>query len=69
MGVCVCAGQKEYERQCGQIWRNFTSLAKSICPFLEGLFIIWPNFDPTLAKFVYDIGQIFTVASCQILKK
>ena len=38
--------------QCDQIWQNIATLAAflNLCQIVEGLFSVWQNFEPTLAK-------------------
>ena len=54
--------------QCDQIWRKFATLAKvkKSLANVDGLFLIWPNAEPTLA--ISDInGLIFIIANCKII--
>ena len=55
---------KHLPYQCDQIWRILKPLAKSGKDF-KHLFGIWHNFEPTLAKFLYAVVQIFILVNGQ----
>ena len=52
-------------RSVDQIWRNFAIMAKFSKSWanFEGLFTIWENFGPTLAKLCKPLGK-FSLSEC-----
>ena len=49
----------EARHQCDQIWRNFAQGAnfQNLKQTLEGIFSVWLNFEPTLAKLLWILGR------------
>ena len=47
---------------------HFGKNINKLCEFFEGLFVSWPNIEPTL-EFLNTIVQIFVAVNGQILNK
>ena len=57
-------------RQCDQICRYFATLATfmNLCQMFDGLFSVWQNFEPTLAK-LYCFWATFQCCTCPNIAK